>query len=105
MDGVVVGNCGWRGAPDADGSVEIGYLLVPAARRRGYGTEAVAAVIAESLRNEGVRKITAVVEVSNVASRRLLTRLGFQVTGSAPPDVRYALDVGVSPLTDRPAVR
>src|SRR4051812_17515003 len=34
-DGLAVGGIGFFGPPDADGAVEVGYGLVPAARGRG----------------------------------------------------------------------
>lgn len=39
----LVGVGGFKGGPDASGVVEIGYGIVPEARRRGYATEAVKA--------------------------------------------------------------
>lgn len=76
-DGVVVGECGWRGGPDARGDVEIGYGLAGAARGRGLGTEAVGVLVAWVEQQADVRRVTARVQVGNEASRRLLRRLGF----------------------------
>src|SRR5580693_5133741 len=42
VDGEVVGLCGYKVAPAADGDVEIGYSVAPARRRLGYATRAVA---------------------------------------------------------------
>jgi RimJ/RimL family protein N-acetyltransferase len=38
--GMVIGDIGFRGPPDAAGIVEIGYSVVAGRRRRGYATEA-----------------------------------------------------------------
>lgn len=87
-DGEVVGDCGWRGGPHADGSVLIGYGLAAPARGRGLGTEAVALLCAWAERQPGVQRIVAEVHAGNDASRRLLRRLGFVELPDDPPWVR-----------------
>ena len=83
-DGQPVGTAGCAGAPSPDGDQEIGFGLVPTARGRGLGTEAVAAVAARLERQDGVRRLTAEVLPGNLASLRLLRRLGFvDVEGGA----------------------
>src|SRR5262245_44314390 len=39
----LIGTCGYKGKPEADGTVEFGYGLLPAWHKRGLGTEAAAA--------------------------------------------------------------
>lgn len=75
--GEVVGECGWKGPPDDDGTVEIRYGLAAPARGAGLGTEAVALLVAWTERQPGVRGVMAEALVGNEASRRLLRRLGF----------------------------
>jgi RimJ/RimL family protein N-acetyltransferase len=89
VDGLVVGDCGWFGPPGDDGAVEIGYGLSPAYRRRGIGTEAVRELLAWVSAQPGVTRVTASVEATNIASRRLLERLGFAVAEVDGKDVRY----------------
>lgn len=76
-----VGQLGTIGPPDAQGAVEIGYGLNPAAWGRGYATEAVAALTAHLLQREGVRAVTAQTALSNRASERVLEKVGFIRTG------------------------
>ena len=45
-DGLAVGGIGFFGPPDADGAVEVGYGLVPAARGRGLASEALTQALA-----------------------------------------------------------
>ena len=72
-----IGECGTKGWVDEHGRVEIGYGLAPPYWGRGYGTEAVGALVEWLCNIEDVHVVTAEVEVGNVASRRVLERLGF----------------------------
>ena len=91
-DGLAIGDAGFHGPPDADGEVEIGYALVPAARGAGYAREAVALLIAWAWRQPGVGLIAARVEPGNAASARVLQRLGFQFDGDRDGMDRYVLE-------------
>lgn len=93
LDGTVVGECRWSGAPDGDGEVELSYGLAPSARGRGLGTEAVAVLAAWTEQQPGTRLLTAEVRVGNEASLRLLARLGFTEQGSHPPFLRLVRPV------------
>ncbi len=76
-DGRVVGDCGTKGWVDAEGRVEIGYGVAAPFRGHGYGLEAVDALVTWLREQPDARRVTAEVEVGNVASRRVLERLGF----------------------------
>jgi len=94
-DGQILGDLGTHGPPDSEGSVEIGYSLAPSARGQGIGNAAVGALVSRLTAVPGIRRITAVTGAQNTASRRLLERQGFRITGP-PPDtgeVRYTLSL------------
>jgi RimJ/RimL family protein N-acetyltransferase len=76
-DGMAVGGIGFFGPPDADGGVEIGYGLVPAARGRGLAVAAVTEVLAIAAAH-GVKVVRASTEPSNLPSSRVLERSGFR---------------------------
>lgn len=61
-------------------AAEIGYTLHPDHWGRGYGVEAVEAVI-DALIDRGVRRLSASTHPDNLASIRLLERLGFRHEG------------------------
>ncbi|MFN2626992.1 MAG: GNAT family N-acetyltransferase [Mycobacteriales bacterium] len=88
--GEVIGDCGWKGAADGARSVEIGYGIAAPYRGRGYATEAVGALVEWTLAQPGVTVVVAEVEATNIASRRLLERLGFAVQNTAGAFVYYA---------------
>lgn len=75
----VIGELGWKGGPDATGTAEIGYGLAVRSRRRGYGTEAVRAFTDWVLGPGGAVAVRAEVVTDNLASRRLLERIGFEL--------------------------
>ncbi|MFD5495828.1 GNAT family N-acetyltransferase [Streptomyces sp. NPDC001812] len=76
-DDLAVGAMGFHRAPDGDGRVEIGYDLVEGARGHGYATEALRALSAWALAQDGVRTVTAVIDRANLPSRNVVTRAGF----------------------------
>lgn len=90
-DEAVIGDCGWRGGPDVNGDVEIGYGLAAPSRGQGHGTEAIGALVTWIRAQPAVRRVIAEVLADNVPSRRLLERLGFTYTHAVPPHVWYAL--------------
>lgn len=90
-DGKAVGDAGFHGPPDADGEVEIGYALVPAARGMGFARESVELLVAWALSQPDVRVITARVGRGNAASERLLERLHFHVEGEHGGMQRFVL--------------
>src|SRR6185437_5423785 len=53
--GSVVGDIGFIGPPTDGGSIEIGYSVTPARRRRGYATEAARAILDWALRQPEVK--------------------------------------------------
>jgi ribosomal-protein-alanine N-acetyltransferase len=81
--GEAVGMVGTKGGPDADGAQEIGYGVNPSAWGRGYATEAVRALVAHLLSDDEIRTVTALTATGNVASQRVLEKLGFVRTGTA----------------------
>jgi RimJ/RimL family protein N-acetyltransferase len=76
-----------------EGCVEIGYSLAPSARGKGIGTTAVAVLVGRLAAVPRIRRLTAVTSAQNAASRRLLERQGFRITGPLPATdlVRYTL--------------
>ena len=78
-----------------NGSAAIAYELNSAHWRRGYGREAVEAMIAELAASYGVHRLTAVLKHENQRSLRFLEGLGFS---PASPESARAHDVGPDEL-------
>lgn len=93
-DNRIVGECGTKTAPGPDGGVEIGYGLAPPSRGRGLGAAAVEALVSWLAAHPEVNVVEAEVHVGNVASWRVLERLGFRATGAPVRGYRrYTLDI------------
>ena len=84
--GDVIGYCGLvfhgNGAPDEP---ELAYELLRRAHGFGYATEAGGAVVTWAT-EAGYERLWATVRAWNVASRRVLEKLGFHETGQVDDD-------------------
>ena len=78
-DNRLIGNCGIRSAQANDDEAEIGYELDPDHWGLGYATEAAAAILEFAFRQLELQRITSWCIADNVASVRVLERLGFQM--------------------------
>jgi len=101
-DDAVVGTCGFKGPPDADGVVEIAYGVAPEYQGRGYATEAAQALTDYAFRRGKVRVVRAHTRPEPNASTRVLTKCGFRRIGEVidPEDGlvwRWEKDVVESP--------
>jgi len=76
-----VGYLNFHAGPDERGMVEVGYMLQPHARGRGYAIEAVRAAFAWATRVHGIRRFRAAVAPDNERSLNLIGKLGFHQTG------------------------
>ena len=82
----VVGSGGVKAPPSAEGEVEIGYGMAPAWQGHGLGTRAARALTEEALAH-GAQRVSACTRPDNIASWRLLERIGFMRDGErADPD-------------------
>ena len=79
-DGTHIGDLCFKGV-SADGSTELGYGILPEYQGRGYATEAAAAAVSWALRQPGIVSVEAETDSGNIASQRVLEKLGFTATG------------------------
>ncbi|MFZ6873130.1 GNAT family N-acetyltransferase [Undibacterium sp. Di27W] len=76
----IVGSCGFKHAP-RDGVVEIGYGISPECRKQGAASAAVLALLQLAF-DGGATQVLAEVNPANLASTRVVKKLGFVDTGS-----------------------
>jgi len=77
----VVGTCGFKGPPGADGIVEIAYGVTPDQQGKGYATEAADALASFAFTEPVVRLVCAHTFAAANASTRVLARCGFKAVG------------------------
>lgn len=87
----IVGEQDFHGPPDAQGVVEFGCMMRPERRNRGFATEAARALVAWALAQPGVTALVAETDVDNLASQRVLQKLGFAAVARTPAVVRWRL--------------
>ncbi len=83
----LVGDIGLHLAEDVR-TLDIGYTLSRAAQGRGLATEAVALALQAVFTHTAVQRVVAITDVRNVASARLLRRLGFSPGATLDADFR-----------------
>ena len=79
---LLIGDCGFRPRAEEPLVVDIGFTLGRAAQGRGYATEAVGEVIRYLFDERGKHKVSADCDTRNVASWRLMERLGLVREGA-----------------------
>lgn len=80
----LIAAAGYLGPPDPEGTVEIGYSVVPEARGKGYAAEIVEALVTQAFQTTAVSLVIAHTEDANIASAAVLSRCGFHVGSPGP---------------------
>ena len=93
QDVEVIGICGFKGRPDAAGSVEIGYSVLSQFRNQGYASEAVFRLVLWAFSHQNVEEVTAETLPHLRQSIRVMKKNGFTYTGPGSEHgvVRYAV--------------
>jgi len=78
----LVGAGGYFGPPDAEGTVEIGYSVLPEWQRRGYASEMVQALLDHAFTFANIKRVIAHTTAANPASISVLLRCGFHAEGA-----------------------
>ncbi|MBB2818260.1 UNVERIFIED_ORG: RimJ/RimL family protein N-acetyltransferase [Rhizobium esperanzae] len=69
--------------PSIEGTMEVGWALMPAAQGRGYATEALTALIGWAEVQFPGKAMSCIISPDNVASLRVAAKLGFRETAHA----------------------
>jgi len=64
------------------GWIEIGYTIIADERNKGYGTEAIQILVDYLFLTRDIVRIQSVINTKNVASRRILEKVGFKREGT-----------------------
>ncbi len=77
---------------------ELGYILHPAYQRQGYGAEAAAALVGQTLTAGGMHRVVAHCNPDNAASWKLLEKIGFRREGLHRQNIFFRGDAAGAPL-------
>jgi RimJ/RimL family protein N-acetyltransferase len=80
-DDEIMGNVGFKGAPDEHGEIELGYRILTAHRRQGLALAAAGLMVARAQREPAVTRVLATISPDNVASIGVITKAGFTPDG------------------------
>ncbi len=75
---VVIGNGGFNGPPDNQGTVECGYSILVPAQQKGFATEALGGLVNWAFAHEAAIKVVARTKQKHTASIKVLRNNGFK---------------------------
>jgi ribosomal-protein-alanine N-acetyltransferase len=78
----IIGDIGFKGKPDSESTVEVGYGMAPSARNKGFATEAVKELIKWAFTSGNVKKIVAECLTDNISSIKVLEKLNMKKIGT-----------------------
>jgi [ribosomal protein S5]-alanine N-acetyltransferase len=90
----LIGIVGYKGPPSEDGTVEVGYGVLDAHRRKGYASEATAALVERAFALPSVRRVIAETLPELAPSIGVLEKGGFTLAegkGSEEGVIRFEL--------------
>ena len=74
----VIGDAGFKGAPDGSGRIEIGFGLVEEAQKQGYGYEVARSLLEWASRQGNVKVVVADCLLDNLGSIKVLRKCGMR---------------------------
>jgi len=88
-----IGGIGFKGIPTDDGTVEIGYSMLPEFQRAGYATEAARALVRKAFSQPQVARVIAETYPELLPSIRVLEKNNFRFIGDGSEErvIRFAL--------------
>jgi RimJ/RimL family protein N-acetyltransferase len=78
----LIGSGGYFGPPDEEGTVEIGYSILPSFQKQGLAVDLAKALVARAFAHPQVTRVIAHTQSENAASIRVLLHSGFTPAGS-----------------------
>ncbi|MFJ2025043.1 GNAT family N-acetyltransferase [Streptomyces sp. NPDC087897] len=79
-DGRTIGGLGFHGPADMNGTVTVGYGLVPSARGKGYASEALRELLLIA-RKHGATRVKGDADHDNIASQHVMMAAGMRPAG------------------------
>ncbi|WP_323741899.1 GNAT family N-acetyltransferase [Salinibacillus xinjiangensis] len=90
----IMGDMGFKGGPNSEGVMDLGYSIVTSYQGKGYATEMAKAMVEWGLRQPRVNRITASCDESNLPSIRVLEKAGFKRVGKEEQEIYWSIAGG-----------
>jgi len=81
-DNTLIGDIGFKGKPDENGKIEIGYSIISEYRKQGFAKEIVEAFLKFGFSKTAVKVIEAQTKTDNIGSIKILERLAMKQSGT-----------------------
>lgn len=85
-DNQLIGTCGYKGEPDVNGTVEIGYEIKSNYRNQGFGTEVARLLTENALASKLVKRVIAHTLPFENASASVLKKAGYRMVQEVEDD-------------------
>ena len=89
---MIIGDVGFKGTPDENGTVEIGYSIAPSYRKIGYAREGVRALVYNAFKTGTVKRVIAECSENNLPSIEILRSIGFKIFKKEYEMLFYSID-------------
>lgn len=89
---VAIGGIGFNGYPDDYGETSIGYMIDEQHRGNDYATEALKAICNWGFKFSILKNVKADTGVNNLASQKVLSKVGFQKLEQRDESIYYVLN-------------
>lgn len=90
-DAAIIGDIGFKGKPNTQKQVEIGYGLLDQYCQQGYATESVDALIKWIFTEQDVEKVVAETQFGNAKSARVLEKVNMKITQETKSMLYWAI--------------
>ena len=88
----MVGDLCFKGTPNVNGEIEIGYGTYPTFQNKGYMIEAVDQISKWAFQQENVKSIIAQTDPTNIASQKILEKNNFLNLGQGDEYINWKLN-------------
>jgi [ribosomal protein S5]-alanine N-acetyltransferase len=92
QENIMVADCCFKGEPNGNGEIEIGYGTYPTFEGKSFMTEAVGAMVRWAFEQPNVQALTAQTDATNIASQKILEKNNFVQCGQTTENILWRID-------------
>ncbi len=92
QENIMVADLCFKGEPNDNGEIEIGYGTYPAFEGKGFMTEAVGEMVRWAFAQANVQSVTAQTDPTNIASQKILEKNNFVEYGRTAENILWRID-------------